>query len=186
MLQPCRGLQYCPSPSPCCPRSRPAPAASAALLALVAGRQAAPTCPHAADHPHPAPFCAARLRQGFVWAWGRQVRATDVRLAARTASGEERYVFCPAYGDLAQSPAQQALFEERWGAGEPVIVRGCPSKVPWDAKVRRPGLGFVLWLGVGGVGAPCSVCQDALGGLNGGCVPMSAACRVRASGALAA
>lgn len=92
-----------------------------------------------------AAAAAAGAAGAIVHAWGRTLPAQSVRLAAQAPAGGHNYLFTPTAAQLRpghpEFAAHHGLFQERWAAGEPIIVRDCKSRMTWTPEVRvRPAL----------------------------------------------
>lgn len=115
-----------------------APLSDACLAPPRSGGAAA----RAAPPPHPPAFSASQVSAVPRPAWAAGLPASDLRLAAASpAAGAPNHLYAPAAAQLQpghpQFASSHAQFQQRWAAGEPVIVRGLKSRMMWTPEVRR-------------------------------------------------
>ena len=71
--------------------------------------------------------------------WHTNLPLEDYRLVSQRPNGVQNYIWTPHMKDFAQTSPRRAetvkRFVERWGAGEPIIIRGMRGRMNWGPSV---------------------------------------------------
>jgi hypothetical protein len=85
--------------------------------------------------PPPAP----QRQAPSLTSWHQGLPAEDYRLASDRPSGRQNYLWTPHVRDFARDSPRRAetvaRFVERWGAGEPIVVRGFRGRMNWGPSI---------------------------------------------------
>lgn len=84
-------------------------------------------------------FPSCHAVPGCIHVWGRDMRFEDVRMASRRAGGVQDFIWTPHASELKPGhpkfKSNEPLFQERWAAREPIVVRGIKKAMSWSPDV---------------------------------------------------